>query len=283
MTWAACAAFALGATSAALAEDVITIGVLTDLSGPLSSTNGQGSVVGAELAVEDFSGQLAGKKVRVISADHQNKADIAATIARKWFDVDNVDVIVDAPNSAVALAVNGIAREKGKAFLATGPATSDLTGKDCSKTTVHWTYDSWMLARGTGSAMLKLGYKDWFFLVSDYAFGHLMEKELRSLVEANGGKVSGSVRHPINNADFSSFLLQAQSSKAKIIGLLNAGADTISSVKQAREYNITQSGQRLVSLVLTISDVHALGLEAAEGLIYSETFYWGLNDQNKDW
>ena len=265
------------------AEDVLTIGVLTDLSGPLSETNGQGSVLGAQLAVEDFGGIANGRKIRVISADHQNKADVASAIARKWFDVEGVDVIVDSPNSAIALAVNSIAKEKGKAFLATGPATSDLTGKQCSPTTVHWTYDSWMLARGTGNAMLDLGNKDWFFLVADYAFGRVMEDELQKLIESKGGKVVGNVHHPINNADFSSFLLQAQASKGKVIGLLNAGADTIAAIKQASEYKISQSDQKLVSLVLTIVDVHALGLDTAQGLIYSETFYWDLNDKTREW
>lgn len=270
--------------SSALAnQDTLTIGVLTDLSGSLSETNGQGSVLGAELAVEDFGGEVNGMKIRVISADHQNKADVASAIARKWLDVDGVDVIVDSPNSAIALAVNEIANERNKAFLATGPATSDLTGSQCTNTTVHWTYDSWMLGHATGSAVVDLGFTDWYFLVADYAFGRVMEKELQDVVEAKGGTVVGRTHHPISNPDFSSFLLQAQGSGAKIIGLLNAGTDTINSIKQAHEFNITDAGQSLVSLVLTIVDVHALGLEVAKGLIYSETFYWDLNDETRKW
>lgn len=270
--------------SSALADQgTLTIGVLTDLSGPLSETNGQGSVVASEMAVEDFGGEVNGRKIRVIAADHQNKADVASAIARKWFDVEGVDVIVDSPNSAIALAVNTIANERNKAFLATGPATSDLTGSQCTNTTVHWTYDSWMLGHATGTAMVDLGFKDWYFMVADYAFGRVMEKELQEVVEEKGGTVVGRAHHPISNADFSSFLLQAQASGAKVIGLLNAGTDTINSIKQAHEFNITDSGQSLVSLVLTIVDVHALSLEVAKGLIYSETFYWDLNEKTREW
>ncbi len=222
-----------------------------------------------------------GVPVEVVSADHQNKADIGSNVARQWFDVDQVDVIVDVPNSGVALAVKEIAREKNKVLLISGAASSDLTGSKCSPNTVHWTYDTWALANGTGKAIVQTGGDSWFFLTADYAFGHALEKDTAAVVEANSGKVLGAVRHPLNNADFSSFLLQAQSSGAKIIGLANAGADTTNAIKQAAEFGIVAAGQNLAGLLIFITDVNSLGLQTAQGLIFTEAFYWDLNDQTR--
>ena len=214
-------------------------------------------------------------------ADHQNKADVGSNIARQWYDVDKVDAIVDVPNSGVALAVNQITRDKGKVLMVSGAGSADLTGKACSPNTIHWTYDTWALANGTGSAIVKTGGDSWFFLTADYAFGHALERDTEAVVIKNGGKVLGKVRHPLNTADFSSFLLQAQSSKAKIIGLANAGSDTINSIKQASEFGITRSGQNLAALLAFITDVHALGLPTAQGLIMTEAFYWDANDKTR--
>jgi branched-chain amino acid transport system substrate-binding protein len=220
-------------------------------------------------------------KVDIVSADHQNKADVGSGIARQWLDAEKVDVIMDVPNSAVALAVNQIVKEKGKALLVSGAASSDLTGKACSPNTVHWTYDTWALANGTGSAIVKTGGDTWFFLTADYAFGHALERDTEAVVVKNGGKVLGKVRHPLNTADFSSFLLQAQSSKAKIVGLANAGGDTTNSIKQAAEFGIVKGGQSLAGLLVFITDVHALGLPTAQGLIFTEAFYWDMNDKTR--
>ncbi len=220
-------------------------------------------------------------KVEIVSADHQNKPEVGSSIARQWYDREGVDVIVDVPTSSVALAVNQVTREKAKLFLVSGAASSDLTGKACSPNTIHWTYDTWMLAHGTGSAIVKTGGKTWFFLTADYAFGHALERDTEEVVVKNGGKVLGKVRHPLNAQDFSSFLLQAQSSKAQIIGLANAGGDTINSIKQASEFGIVKGGQHLAGLLVFISDVNALGLDKAQGLIFTETFYWDRNDQTR--
>ena len=273
-------AAAPGVANAQVSDDVVKIGVLNDMSGLYADIAGPGSVLAAQMAVEDFGKSL---KVEIVSADHQNKPDVGASIARQWFDTEKVDVIVDVPTSSVALAINEIAREKKKAFLNSGAATSDLTGKDCSPNTVHWTYDTWMLANGTGSAIVKTGGDSWFFLTADYAFGHALERDTENVVKAGGGKVVGKVRHPLNTQDFSSFLLQAQASKAKIIGLANAGGDTINSIKQASEFGITQSGQNLAGLLVFLTDVHGLGLKIAQGLILTETFYWDLNDSTRAW
>jgi branched-chain amino acid transport system substrate-binding protein len=262
-------------------DKVIRIGVLNDQSSLYADLTGQGSVVAAKLAVEDSGIEKRGYKVEIVSADHQNKADVGSNIARKWFDVDKVDVIADVPNSAVALAVNAITKEKNKVFIVSGAATSDLTGKACSPNTVHWTYDTWALANGTGKAIVKTGGDSWFFITADYAFGHALERDTEAVVLANGGKVLGKVRHPLNTSDFSSFLLQAQSSKAKIVGLANAGADTTNSIKQAGEFGLVGGGQNLAGLLVFITDVHALGLKTAQGLIFTETFYWDLNDQTR--
>ncbi len=275
------ALFAAGAAQAQISDGVIKIGVLNDMSGLYADLSGQGSVLAARMAIEDFGAAAKGLKVEIVSADHQNKPDVGSTIARTWYDVDKVDVIVDVPTSSVALAVNQITREKGKAFLNSGAATSDLTGKACSPNTIHWTYDTWMLANGTGSAIVKTGGDSWFFLTADYAFGHALERDTEAVVTKNGGKVVGKVRHPFPGSDFSSFLLQAQSSKAKIIGLANAGGDTINSIKQAAEFGITRSGQNLAGLLVFLTDVRALGLQTAQGLIFTETFYWDLNDQTR--
>jgi len=273
-------AAAPGVANAQVSDDVVKIGVLNDMSGLYADIAGPGSVLAAQMAVEDFGKSL---KVEIVSADHQNKPDVGASIARQWFDTEKVDVIVDVPTSSVALAINEIAREKKKAFLNSGAATSDLTGKNCSPNTVHWTYDTWMLAHGTGSAIVKTGGDSWFFLTADYAFGHALERDTENVVKAGGGKVVGKVRHPLNTQDFSSFLLQAQASKAKIIGLANAGGDTINSIKQASEFGITQSGQNLAGLLVFLTDVHGLGLKIAQGLILTETFYWDLNDSTRAW
>ena len=242
---------------------------------------GAGSVAAARMAVEDSGIEKRGYKVEIVSADHQNKPDVGSAIARQWYDIDKVDVIVDVPNSGVALAVNQITKDKGKAFLVSGAASSDLTGKACSPNTIHWTYDTWMLANGTGSAIVKTGGDTWFFLTADYAFGHALERDTEAVVLKNGGKVLGKVRAPLNTQDFTSFLLQAQASKAKIIGLANAGGDTTNSIKQAAEFGIVKGGQNLAGLLVFLTDVHALGLQTAQGLIVTKTFYWDQNDQTR--
>jgi branched-chain amino acid transport system substrate-binding protein len=276
-------ALALGAGSshAQISDGVIKIGVLSDMSSLYTDLAGAGSVLAARMAVEDFGAAKKGMKVEFVSADHQNKPDVGSAVARQWYDVDKVDVIVDTPNSGVALAVNQITRDKGKAFLVSGAASSDLTGKACSPNTIHWTYDTWMLANGTGSAIVKTGGDSWFFLTADYAFGHALERDTEAVVLKSGGKVLGKVRHPLNTQDFSSFLLQAQSSKAKIIGLSNAGGDTTNSIKQAAEFGIVKAGQNLAGLLVFITDVHALGLPTAQGLIFTETFYWDRTDESR--
>src|SRR5947208_8731508 len=241
----AAVALAVGPAHAQISDGVVKIGVLNDQSDAYADITGPGSVVAARMAVEDFGAARKGMKVEIVFADHQNKADVGSQVARQWLDADKVDVIVDVPNSAVALAVNNIVKEKGKALLISGAAASDLTGKACSPNTIHWTYDTWALANGTGRAVVKTGGDTWFFLTADYAFGLALERDTEAVVEKNGGKVLGKVRHPFPGTDFSSFLLQAQASKAKIIGLANAGADTINSIKQAAEFGITQSGQNL--------------------------------------
>jgi branched-chain amino acid transport system substrate-binding protein len=278
-------AAALGAGSTAaeaqISDNVIKIGVLSDMSSLYTDLAGAGSVVAAKMAVEDSGIEKRGYKVEIISADHQNKPDVGSNIARQWYDVDKVDVIVDVPNSGVALAINQITKDKGKAFLAVGPGTSDLTGKACSPNTVHWSYDTWMLANGTGTAITKQGGDTWFFISADYAFGAALERDTTAAVTRNGGKVIGGVKAPINNQDFSSFLLQAQASKAKIIGLANAGGDTTNSIKQAAEFGIVKGGQKLAGLLVFLTDIHALGLQTAQGLTFTETFYWDMNDQTR--
>lgn len=270
------------ASTTAWAVDV-KIGVLNDRSGIYADIAGEGSVIAARMAVEDYKAAEKGINVDIVSADHQNKPDVGSNIARQWYDTENVDVIADVPTSSVGLAINEITKEKNKIFLASGPASSDLTGKACSPNTVHWTYDTWALAHGTGSAMVKQGGDTWFFVTADYAFGHALERDTAAVVEAAGGKVLGAVRHPFPGQDFSSFLLQAQGSGAKVIGIANAGGDTINTVKQAAEFGITQGGQALASLLMFINDVHALGLQTAQGLVLTSAFYWDLNDQTREW
>jgi branched-chain amino acid transport system substrate-binding protein len=280
----AAAILALAAPAAGeISGDVVKLGVLNDMSSLYADLSGAGSAEAARMAIADFGGSVNGKKIELVSADHQNKPDVGSAIANQWFDNDGVDAIVDVPTSSVALAVQQIARNKGKVFLISGAASSDLTGKACSPTSVHWTYDTVALANGTGTAVVKAGGDTWFFLTADYAFGHALERDTSKVVEANGGKVLGKVRAPLNTADFSSFLLQAQASKAKIIGLANAGGDTINSIKQAGEFGIVEGGQKLAGLLVFITDIHSLGLPAAHGLQLTEAFYWDQNDQTRAW
>src|SRR5262247_132109 len=271
-----------GAAEAQYSDGVIKLGVMNDQSGTYSDLSGQGSVWAAKKAIEDFcKANTCHDKIEVVFADHQNKPDVGSNIVRQWFDVDKVDAVVDVPTSSVALAVNTITKEKNKVFLVSGAAASNLTGKDCTPNTVHWTYDTWALANGTGQAIVKTGGDTWFFLTADYAFGHALERDTEAVVVKNGGKVLGKVRHPFPAQDFSSFLLQAQASKAKIIGLANAGADTTNAIKQAAEFGIVSGGQQFAGLLVFLTDVHALGLEKAQGLLLTESFYWDLNDQTR--
>jgi len=270
--------------TAAQAQNVsVKIGVMNDMSSLYADISGPGAVTAAKMAVEDFNPAAHGMKVEIVGADHQNKPDVGSNIARQWFDVDKVDVIVDVPTSSVALAVSDVTREKNKVFLVSGAASSDLTGPKCSPNTVHWTYDTWMLAHGTGTALVKTGGDTWYFLTADYAFGHALERDTAAVVTAAGGKVLGGVKHPLNTQDFSSFLLQAQSSKAKVIGLANAGGDTINSIKQGAEFGITAGGQQFAGLLVFITDVNSLGLKTAQGLVLTETWYWDMNDANRAW
>ncbi len=275
-------AAALAGSGAANAQDKnVKIGVLTDMSGLYSDISGSGSVLAVNMAIEDSGLREKGWKIDVISADHQNKPDLANSLARQWADVENVDVYADVVTSSTALAVNPVAVEKNRIHLNSGAASSALTGNACTPNTIHWTYDTYELANGTGKAVTKAGGDTWFFITADYAFGAALEADTRAVVEKSGGKILGSVKHPLNTPDFSSFLLQAQSSKAKIIGLANAGGDTTNAVKQAAEFGIVQGGQKLASLLLFITDVHALGLKVANGLQMTESFYWDLNDDTR--
>jgi branched-chain amino acid transport system substrate-binding protein len=275
--------FAGSPSYAQYTDGVVKIGVLTDMSSLYSDANGAGSVAAAKLAVEDFSPAAKGMTVEIVFADHQNKPDIGASIATTWFDVNKVDVIVGMGSSGVALAVSEVARLKNKVLLDSASATSDLTGPKCNANTIHWTYDSWALANGTGKAVMKSGGDTWFFITADYALGYALERDTAAVVEANGGQVLGRVRAPINTNDFSSFLLQAQASKAKVIGLANAGSDADNSIKQAAEFGIVKGGQSLAGLLVEITDVAALGLPIAQGLVFTETWYWDMNDNNRAW
>ncbi len=275
-------ALALSAGNLAFAQDkTVKIGALSDQSGLYSDLGGPGSTLAAQMAVEDSGLTAKGWKIDIISGDHLNKPDVGVNIARQWFDVDKVDVIVDVPNSGVALAVSNIVKEKNGVFIDSGAGTSDLTNAQCTPNTIHWTYDTYTLAHGTGSALAKAGGDSWFFLTADYAFGAALERDTTAAVLAAGGKVLGGVKHPLGTSDFSSFLLQAQASKAKIVGLANAGADTTTSIKQAAEFGLTAGGQKLAALLLFITDVHSLGLNTAQGLNFTETFYWDMNDQDR--
>src|SRR5215204_4030113 len=269
------------AAGTAQAQTTIKIGVMSDMSSLYSDIGGPGSTAAAKLAIADFTANNKDIKVELVSADHQNKPDIGSNIVNQWYDVDKVDLVIDVPNSGVALAVSQIAANKNKAFIVSGAAASDLTGAKCNANTIHWTYDTWMLANGTGKALVKSGGDSWFFLTADYAFGHALERDTAAVVVANGGKVLGGVKHPLNNADFSSFLLQAQSSKAKIIGLANAGGDTTNAIKQAAEFGIVAGGQKLAGMLMFLTDVQALGLKVSEGLNFTETFYWDMNEQTR--
>lgn len=280
---AALSALALTFVTAAMAADgPIKLGVLTDMSSLYADNGGQGSVVAAQMAVDDFGGKVLGRSVQIIAGDHQNKADVGSAIARRWLENEGVEVILDVPNSAVALAVQGITREKKKIFLATGAATSRLTGDQCSMTGIHWTYDTYALSQGTTRAISRLGAKSWFFLSADYSLGSQLEADSRKVIDAMGGHVIGAVKHPINTADFSSFLLQAQASKADVIALADAGGDFINAVKQAGEYGISKK-QKLAGLIVFIADIHSLGLASAQGLLLSSAFYWNLNDDTRAW
>ncbi len=259
---------------------VVKIGVLNDQSGVYRDISGPTSVACVRQAVEEFGSK--GFQVEVLVGDHQNKTDIGATIARQWIDRDGVDMIIDVANSGVALAVNGVCKEKDRVYINSTGATADLTGSACAPTTIHWTYDTWMLAHSTGAAMVKAGGDSWFFITADYAFGTALERDTTNFVKQAGGKVLGSVRHPFpGNTDYSSFLLQAQASGAKVVGICNAGTDTVNTIKQAAEFGLTRSGTKLAGLLVFINDVHALGLEAAQGLVLTESFYWDLNDRTR--
>lgn len=263
-------------------ENSIKIGVLTDMSSLYADLAGPGAVAATKMAVADFGGRVLGKKIEVISADHQNKPDVATEIARQWFD-QGVDMITDLTTSSVALAVQEVAREKNKVILINGAASSDLTGKNCAATSVHWTYDTTALANGTGSAVVKAGGKSWFFITADYAFGHALERDTAAVVKENGGTVLGHALVPLNTADFSSYLVQARASNAQVIGLANAGGDTINSIKQAAEFGIVTGGQKLAGLLIFLTDIHSLGLQTAQGLQLTSAFYWDLNDQTRAW
>jgi branched-chain amino acid transport system substrate-binding protein len=261
----------------------IKLGVLNDQSGVYTDLSGPGGIDAVKMAVEDAGGAINGNKIEVVSADHQNKPDVATSVARQWYDQDHVDAIFDVPNSGVALAVQEVSREKHKIVMFSGPGSSDLTNAKCSPVGIHWTYDTYGLAKGTGAAVTKAGGDSWFFLTADYAFGQALERDTAAVVTANGGKVLGEVRTPLASPDFSSFLLQAQASKAKIIGLANAGGDTVTSIKQAAEFGITSGGQKLAGLLVFISDINSLGLKTAQGLQLTESFYWDQNDETRAW
>jgi branched-chain amino acid transport system substrate-binding protein len=263
------------------ADDAVKIGVLTDMSSLYADIGGKGAVAAAQMAIDDFGGTVLGKKIELISADHQNKPDVGASIARRWYDTEGVTMILDIPNSGVALSVENVSRDKHKILIVSGGGSSDITGKNCSAYTAHWTYDTYALAHSTGSAVVKAGGNSWYFLTADYAFGHALERDTAAVVTASGGKVLGEAAAPLNTADFSSFLLQAQASKAKVIGLANAGGDTINSIKQASEFGITKGGQQLAGLLVFITDIHGVGLKTAQGMYLTEAFYWDANDQTR--
>lgn len=271
------------AAEAQVSDDVVKIGVLTDMAGVTADITGKGSVVAAEMAVKEFGGSVLGKPIQIVTADHQHKADVGTTVARQWFDIDKVDAIVDVPNSAVALAVQSLAREKKRIVMYSGAGTTALTNEQCSPYGFHWTYDTYAVSRGTASAVVKAGGNTWFMLASDYAFGHQLQKDASDVVEANGGKVLGAVRHPLNNADFSSFLLRAQASGAKVIGIANAGNDTVNAIKQAGEFGLAEQGQSLAALIFFLQDVHSLGLKATQGTYLTTASYWDIDEASRAW
>ena len=274
---------AAGAQAGKISDDVVKLGVLTDMSGYYSDLAGAGSVLATKMAIDDFGGKVLGKPIEMVSADHQNKADVAGNTARKWFDEQKVDAAVDMVSSSTALAVMPVANEKKRLALLSGPATTAITGDKCNPYTIHYTYNNWSLANGTGREVVNNGGKTWFFVTADYAFGKSLEEDTAAVVKAAGGQVLGSVRHPSpGTTDFSSYILQAQSSKAQIIGLANAGADTVNCVKAANEYGVTKD-QKLAGLLIFISDIHALGLNVAKGLYATTAFYWDMNDETRKW
>ncbi len=279
----AAGAMAQSAIAAELSDDMVKIGVLTDMAAVYADLSGDGSVLATRMAVEDFGGSVLGKPIEIVSADHQNKADIAASKAREWIDTQGVDMITDLVTSSVALAVQEVGREKNRITMVTGAATSRLTGESCSPLGFHWAYDTYSLANGTGTAVVKNGGDTWFFITADYAFGHSLEGDVSNIVEANGGEVLGTIRHPFPSSDFASFLLQAQASGAKIVGLANAGSDTINAIKQASEFGIVEGGQNLAGLLMFVTDIHSLGLNAAQGLFMTTGWYWDLNDETRAW
>jgi branched-chain amino acid transport system substrate-binding protein len=268
---------------AEISDNVVKVGVLNDISGVFQDTNGMGSVEAARMAADDFAGGGKDIKVEIVFADHQNKADVGSSIVRRWLDLDHVDAVVDVPNSSVGLAINALMRNSRATFLASSTASADLTGKECSPNLVQWVNDTWAVGHATSAAMMKRGGDSWYFLTVDYALGKGIEAEATDYIDKNGGKVLGSSKHPLGTADFSSLLLQAQSSKAKVIGLANAGADTINAVKQAGEFGIRDSGQSLVAFLVFLNDVHAMGLNAAQGLLLTEAFYWDMSDETRAW
>jgi branched-chain amino acid transport system substrate-binding protein len=270
-----------GAASAQISDDVVKIGVLTDMSSLYADATGKGSLAAVQMAVADYGSKVKGKPVEVIAADHQNKPDVGINIARNWYDNEKVDAIFDVPTSSVALPISALTREKNKININSGGGSSDITGVACSPNTVHWTYDTYALSNVAGKAMVERGEDTWFFVTADYAFGMALERDAANVVKESGGKVLGNVRHPLNSSDFSSFLLQAQASKAKVIGLANAGGDTTNALKQASEFGITQGGQKMIALLQEITDTHALGIKATQGLIVTDAFYWDMNDETR--
>jgi branched-chain amino acid transport system substrate-binding protein len=269
------------AATAQISDDVVKIGVLTDMSSLYADSTGKGSLVAVQMAVADYGGKVKGKPIEVIVADHQNKPDVGVNIARNWYDNEKVDAIFDVPTSSVALPISALTREKNKININSGGGSSDITGVACSPNTVHWTYDTYALSNVAGKAMVKRGEDTWFFVTADYAFGMALERDAANVVKEMGGKVLGDVRHPLNSSDFSSFLLQAQASKAKVIALADAGGDTTNALKQASEFGITQGGQKMIALLLEITDVHSLGIKATQGLIVTDAFYWDMNDETR--
>jgi branched-chain amino acid transport system substrate-binding protein len=271
----------IASAAAQISDGVVKLGVLTDMSSLYSDATGAGSLLAAQMAAADFGGKVLGAPIEVIGGDHQNKPDIGSSLAREWYDTGKVDAILDTPTSSVALAVQQITKDKDRVFLMSGPGASDLTGKACSPNGIHWTYDTYALSNVAGKAIVKRGDDSWFFITADYAFGHALERDAAAVVERSGGKVLGAVRAPLNTQDFSSFLVQAQASKAKVVGLANAGGDTQNAIKQAYEFGLLKGGQKLAALLFNITDIHSLGLEAAQGLMVTEGFYWDINDETR--
>ena len=270
-----------GAATAQISDDVVKIGVLTDMSSLYADATGKGSLAAVQMAVADYGGKVKGKPVEVIAADHQNKPDVGVNIARNWYDNEKVDAIFDVPTSSVALPISALTREKNKININSGGGSSDITGPACSPNTVHWTYDTYSLSNVAGKAMVKRGEDTWFFVTADYAFGMALERDAANVVKESGGKVLGDVRHPLNSSDFSSFLLQAQASKAKVVALANAGGDTTNALKQASEFGITKGGQKMIALLQEITDTHSLGIRETQGLIVTDAFYWDMNDETR--